>query len=79
MPIDRIRDILYNIEQFKADALKLPNIGPSERPALKERSSSKSKGKQASSDQGAVYGDAAKSAGSLNDKTSQGASKIMSN
>ena len=26
VPIDRIRDVLYNIEQFKGDALKLPNI-----------------------------------------------------
>ena len=26
IPIDRVRDVLYNIEQFKADALKLPDI-----------------------------------------------------
>lgn len=26
VPIDRIRDVLYNIEQFKSDALKLPEI-----------------------------------------------------
>lgn len=26
VPIERIRDVLYNIEQFKADALKLPEI-----------------------------------------------------
>jgi len=26
VPVDRIRDVLYNIEQFKGDALKLPNI-----------------------------------------------------
>jgi len=26
VPIDRIRDVLYNIEQFKLDALKLPEI-----------------------------------------------------
>ena len=26
VPIDRVRDVLYNIEQFKADALKLPDI-----------------------------------------------------
>jgi hypothetical protein len=26
VPIDRIRDVLYNVEQFKTDALKLPNI-----------------------------------------------------
>jgi len=29
VPLDRIRDVLYNIEQFKADALKLPNINTS--------------------------------------------------
>ena len=26
VPIDRVRDVLYNIEQFKGDALKLPDI-----------------------------------------------------
>ena len=26
VPVDRIRDVLYNIEQFKGDALKLPDI-----------------------------------------------------
>jgi hypothetical protein len=26
VPMDRIRDVLYNIEQFKQDALKLPEI-----------------------------------------------------
>ena len=26
LPIDRVRDILYNIEQFKSDALLLPEI-----------------------------------------------------
>lgn len=29
VPLDRIRDVLYNIEQFKTDALKLPNISTS--------------------------------------------------
>ena len=26
LPIDRIRDVLYNIEQFKSDALILPDL-----------------------------------------------------
>lgn len=26
VPMDRVRDVLYNIEQFKLDALKLPEI-----------------------------------------------------
>jgi len=28
VPLDKIRDVLYNIEQFKGDALKLPEIKP---------------------------------------------------
>lgn len=26
VPLERIRDVLYNIEQFRGDALKLPEI-----------------------------------------------------
>ena len=73
MPIDRIRDVLYNIEQFKGDALKLPNISNNALVTKKERGMLRGTLKQTgSSDQAAagVYGDAAKSAGSLNDKTS---------
>lgn len=40
VPLDRIRDVLYNIEQFKADALKLPNINTSFN--RKERTAAKS-------------------------------------
>lgn len=87
MPIDRIRDVLYNIEQFKADALKLPEIksnmalklpttgkGGSQTGVLRNNSNSKE------SVDGPVYGQGAKSSGSLGgtDKTSSGASKILS-
>ena len=73
VPLDRIRDVLYNIEQFKADALKLPNISNA---VKRERGSSQSKG--SAQQDGPVYGAAAKSAGSLNEKTSSGASKMLS-
>lgn len=75
MPLDRIRDVLYNIEQFKADALKLPNITTNFN--RKERGAGAA-GKTASQSDGPVYGAAAKSAGSLNEKTSSGASKMLS-
>ena len=82
VPIDRIRDVLYNIEQFKGDALKLPNISSS-LAVKKERSGPLGNGKTVStSDGGPVYGAAAKSAGSLNEKsekTSAGASKVLGN
>ena len=78
VPTDRIRDVLYNIEQFKGDALKLPNIS-NQLANRRERGSARSAQKQTNSEQGAVYGDAIKAAGSLNDKTSAGASKIVGN
>ena len=78
VPTDRIRDVLYNIEQFKGDALKLPNIS-NQLANRRERGSARSAQKQTNSEQGAVYGDAIKAAGTLNDKTSAGASKIVGN
>ena len=42
VPIDRVRDVLYNIEQFKGDALKLPDIKTN---FGRDRSSSQGKGK----------------------------------
>ena len=75
VPLDRIRDVLYNIEQFKADALKLPNINTNFN--RKERGAA-SASKITNQSDGPVYGAAAKSAGSLNEKTSSGASKMLS-
>lgn len=77
VPVDRIRDVLYNIEQFKGDAAKLPNIAApitnkKDRGALRSTQKAAEVG-------GAVYGDAAKSGGSLNDKSSNGASKALGN
>lgn len=76
VPIDRIRDILYNIEQFKADALKLPNLSNA---LAKRKERGAGAGKVASGPDGPIYGAAAKSAGSLNEKTSSGASKMLGN
>ena len=45
VPVDRIRDVLYNIEQFKGDALKLPNINNSLAAQRKERGSVKNNAK----------------------------------
>lgn len=45
VPVDRIRDVLYNIEQFKGDALKLPNINNSLAAQRKERGSAKNSSK----------------------------------
>ena len=73
VPLDRIRDVLYNIEQFKADALKLPNINATV--SRRERGSAATKNVPQSD--GPVYGAAAKSAGSLNEKNSSGASKML--
>jgi hypothetical protein len=72
VPFDRIRDVLYNIEQFKADALKLPTINQ------KKRGVTGLLNKKEDSIDGLVYGQGARSAGSLsyNDKTSSGASKM---
>ena len=78
VPIDRIRDVLYNIEQFKGDALKLPDIkqGFSKK---QDRSSMGRTKANSEATSGAVIGDAVKSAGSLNEKTSSGATKALGN
>lgn len=69
VPIDRIRDVLYNIEQFKADSLILPEI----------KTSQKNKGGD-KDDVQAVYGAGAKSAGSISaDSSSKGANKMLGN
>ena len=76
VPLDRIRDVLYNIEQFKADALKLPNINNG---SVNRRERGQGPVKNIPQADGPVYGAAAKSAGSLNEKTSSGASKMLNN
>lgn len=57
VPLERIRDVLYSIDQFKGDALKLPEI--------------KAKGNQltvtSQAEGGPVFGAGAKSAGSINE------------
>lgn len=78
VPIDRIRDVLYNIEQFKGDALKLPNISTGF-VQKKERGFAGTAKDKLKQEDGPVYGAAAKSAGSLNEKTSAGASKALGN
>ena len=73
LPIDRVRDILYNIEQFKSDALLLPEIKSA---SSKKIDKSASAGK--TQDGGPIYGAGAKSAGSISvDSTSKGANKII--
>ena len=73
LPIDRVRDILYNIEQFKSDALLLPEIKSSG-----DKKSEKSASPTKTQDGGPIYGAGAKSAGSISvDSTSKGANKIM--
>ena len=72
VPIDRVRDVLYNIEQFKADALKLPDI---KQTFGKKGGNSTQKGEK---DSGPIYGAGAKSGGSMAESTSQGASKMLS-
>ena len=67
-PIERIRDVLYNIEQFKSDALLLPDI--------KQPMDKSGKGDVS----GPIYGAGAKSAGSIAggpDSTSKGATKAL--
>ena len=59
MPIDRIREVLYNVEQFRADALKLPQI------QTKSSQSFATASLSAKTDGGPVYGAGAKSAGSI--------------
>ncbi len=78
VPIDRIRDVLYNIEQFKGDALKLPNISTGFA-AKKERGFGGANKDKTKTEDGPVYGAAAKSAGTLNEKTSSGAAKALGN
>jgi len=73
VPLDRIRDVLYNIEQFKADALKLPDINTT----FKGKERANLSGTKTMGGEGPVYGAAAKSAGSLNEKTSTGASQKL--
>jgi hypothetical protein len=77
VPIDRIRDVLYNIEQFKMDALKLPSIKGNAKMQPKTAVTGILLKKEESVD-GPVYGQGARSAGSLsfNDKTSSGAGKM---
>ena len=83
VPIDRIRDVLYNIEQFKLDAFKLPEI-KSALP-IKLQASSKTSvtgilnSKKGESIDGPVYGQGAKSAGSIggSERTSSGANKML--
>jgi len=82
VPIERIRDVLYNIEQFKGDALKLPEIKPRSfqgNGATKYKTSSKSGFGKNDGPGGPVYGAGAKSAGSMADSTSKGANKMLSN
>ena len=76
LPIDRVRDILYNIEQFKSDALLLPEIKSA---SSKKSDKSASLGKTQDGGQGGpIYGAGAKSAGSISvDSTSKGANKII--
>ena len=75
LPIDRVRDVLYNIEQFKSDALLLPEIKQAA-----DKSSLKSESLGKSADGGPIYGAGAKSAGSITvDSTSKGASKMLGN
>ena len=80
VPIDRVRDVLYNIEQFKGDALKLPDIKSNFGKRGTDRGNAFSQNKTASSEKdGPVYGAGAKSAGAISESsTSAGASKMLS-
>jgi hypothetical protein len=84
VPIDRMRDVLYNIEQFKGDALKLPDIKTTMSMKLTSGSRTGASGfggaKGAKDADGPVYGAGAKSAGSIgnSEKTSSGANKMLS-
>lgn len=82
VPMDRIRDVLYNIEQFKPDALKLPSIKSNMKLPNSQRAGVTGMLlKKEESVDGPVYGQGARSAGSLSygqDKTSAGASKMAS-
>ena len=75
LPIDRVRDVLYNIEQFKGDALLLPEIKTSN-----DRRNEKQNSMGKVLDGGPIYGAGAKSAGSISsDSTSKGATKMLGN
>lgn len=73
-PAEKIRDTLYNIEQFKGDSSKLPEI-KSQVSNSRKLGMNESKAGSSSKDAGGpVIGAGAKSAGSINeDKTSKGA------
>ena len=75
LPIDRVRDVLYNIEQFKSDALILPEI----KQQVDRKAGDKSAAMSKAQDGGPIYGAGAKSAGSISDSTSKGASKMLGN
>ena len=84
VPIDRVRDVLYNIEQFKGDALKLPDIKTTMGKKGTDRANAFSAGKTSKDGgeaSGPVYGAGSQSAGSIGggDSTSKGASKMLGN
>lgn len=67
VPMDRIRDVLYNVDQFKQDAFKLPEIQNKVSTSKQNKTTSSNvantrKGEQVD---GPVYGQGARSAGSL--------------
>jgi hypothetical protein len=62
VPLDRIRQVLYNVEKFRGDAMKLPSIGSIAGDGSRINSFS------AKTDGGPIYGAGAKSAGSINEK-----------
>lgn len=73
--------MLYNIEQFKPDALKLPEIKQNSKQSQKSSGVAggvMNNSKRGESVDGPVIGNAARSAGSLSDKTSSGANKMLS-
>ena len=56
VPIDRVRDVLYNIEQFKGDALKLPDIKSNMGKKGTDRVNAFNKSGGGSESSGPVYG-----------------------
>ena len=78
VPIDRVRDVLYNIEQFKGDALKLPDIKSTLGKKGTDRVNAFQSNKGSGENSGPVYGAGSQSAGSMDDRTSKGASKMLS-
>jgi len=75
--------VLYNIEQFKQDALKMPEIKASMPVKLQTGQKASVTGmlnsKKGESVDGPVYGQGAKSAGSIggSERTSSGANKML--